>query len=126
MTGGVSMAEIQYANRANLAATDHLGRELSEYDSTRTEQSGKVVALFYYLWHGYHSTEGPYDLTKIFSVDPDALEHVDSEVWPDNQNAPMLHWGEPLFGYYLSTDEWVLRRHVQMFIDAGVDVLFLI
>lgn len=113
-----------YANRSNLAATDHLGRALPEYGETREKQDGKTVALFYYLWHGYHSTEGPYDLSKIFSLDPDALAHVDSAVWPDVHNAPLLHWGEPLFGYYISQDEWVLRRHVQLFIDAGVDVLF--
>ena len=29
-----------------------------------------------------------------------------------------------MFGYYLSDDEWVLRRHVQMFTDADIDVLF--
>ena len=33
------------------------------------------------------------------------------------------HWGEPLFGYYTSDDEWVLRRHVEMLTDAGVDFL---
>ena len=27
--------------------------------------------------------------------------------------------GEPLFGYYTSDDEWVLRRHVEMLTDAG-------
>ncbi len=33
------------------------------------------------------------------------------------------YWGEPLYGYYRSTDPWVLRRHAQLLSDAGVDVL---
>ena len=32
-------------------------------------------------------------------------------------------WGEPLFGYYTSDDEWVMRKHVQMLTDADVDYL---
>jgi hypothetical protein len=33
------------------------------------------------------------------------------------------HWGESLFGYYLTDDEGVLRKHAQMLADAGVDVV---
>ncbi|MBQ7841124.1 MAG: hypothetical protein IJ390_11680 [Lachnospiraceae bacterium] len=113
-----------YANLSNLTAVDHLGRRLPEYGEVREKQDGKVVALFYYLWLGYHGTNGPYDISKILEKQPDAMEHPESPVWPSSANAPMLHWGEPMFGYYLSEDEWVLRRHVQMFIDAGIDVLF--
>lgn len=113
-----------YANRANLAAVDHLGRKLPDYTECPPAKSDKVVALFYYLWHGYHGTQGPYDITKILEADPNAMQNPDSPYWPPAEHTPMLHWGEPMFGYYLSQDEWVLRRHVQMFIDAGVDVLF--
>ena len=35
----------------------------------------------------------------------------------------MHHWGEPLFGYYLCDDRWVLRKHAQMLSDAGVDAV---
>ena len=30
-------------------------------------------------------------------------------------------FGEPLFGYYLASDEWVMRKHLQMLTDAGID-----
>ena len=33
------------------------------------------------------------------------------------------YWGEPLYGYYLSTDPWVIRRHAQLLSAAGVDTL---
>lgn len=32
-------------------------------------------------------------------------------------------WGEPLYGYYNSLDPWVIRRHVELFISAGIDCL---
>lgn len=113
-----------YANLSNLAAVDHLGRKLPAYEDVGETKKDKIVGLFYYLWLGYHGTQGPFDITKILEKQPDAMYHPESPVWPDPSHTPMLHWGEPLFGYYVSWDEWVLRRHVQMFIDAGIDVLF--
>lgn len=111
-------------NLSNLSAKDHLGRKLPKYEDVGDVKKEKIVGLFYYLWHGYHGTQGPYDITKILEKQPDAMYHPESPVWPSPDHTPMLHWGEPLFGYYMSQDPWVLRRHVQMFIDAGVDVLF--
>jgi len=35
----------------------------------------------------------------------------------------MYYWGEPLYGYYHSTDPWVLRRHAQLLADAGIDTV---
>ncbi len=115
---------MQFANRSNLVGTDHLGRTLPSYEEAGDVKEGKVVALFYYLWLGYHGTQGPYDISKILAEDPDAMNKPDSPLWPPKEHTPMLHWGEPMFGYYISQDEWVLRRHVEMFMDAGVDVLF--
>lgn len=116
--------DITFANNSNLVATDHLGRKLPRYGEVREKRKDKIVGLFYYLWLGYHGTQGPFDISKILEEDPKVLDKPDSPLWPDETNAPMMHWGEPMFGYYLSTDEWVLRRHVQMFIDAGIDVLY--
>lgn len=113
-----------YANLSNTSAVDHLGRELPKYSEVGDVNKEKTVGLFYYLWHGYHGTQGPYDITKILEKQPDAMNHPESPVWPSAEHTPMMHWGEPLFGYYVSQDPWVLRRHVQMFIDAGIDVLF--
>lgn len=116
-------AAAQRANAANLAGRDHLGRELVSASEAGGEK-GRQVGLFYYLWHGQHGTQGPFDVSKMLAADPAVFEKPDSPLWPDPAHTPMLHWGEPLFGYYRSTDEWVLRRHVQMFIDAGIDVLY--
>jgi hypothetical protein len=37
----------------------------------------------------------------------------------------MAYWGEPLFGYYKLTDPWVIRRHMHLLADAGIDTLVL-
>ena len=116
--------KVESATLGNLCGVDHLGRVLPESKDVKSYDNNKKVALFYYLWHGQHGTHGPYDISKMLAKDPDVIKKPDSPLWPDPSHAPMLHWGEPLFGYYQSTDEWVLRRHVQMFIDAGIDVLF--
>ncbi|MGM9642088.1 MAG: hypothetical protein ACI3XI_02650, partial [Eubacteriales bacterium] len=34
------------------------------------------------------------------------------------------HWGEPFYGYYYSNDEWVIRKHMKLLIQADIDFLF--
>ena len=115
---------MKIANHSNFNAIDHLGRALVKPNEVKQKNETKIVGLFYYLWHGFHGTHGPYDITNILEQDPGAMDNLDSPAWPDYTNCPMLHWSEPMYGYYLADDEWVLRRHVQMFIDAQIDVLY--
>ncbi len=112
-------------------ATDALGRAVPLYGERIADaphlgpipapRPKKFVGMFYFLWLGEHGRLGPFDNTKILHRDPDALQKPDSPLWGP-VNAPH-HWGESVFGYYLSRDEWVLRRHAQMLSDADVDVV---
>ncbi|MCS6776215.1 MAG: hypothetical protein RMJ43_09510 [Chloroherpetonaceae bacterium] len=102
-------------------ATDALGRTLPGYEQVGPPRKNRTVGIFYFLWHGEHVQGGPYDITKILQQDPEAMRKPDSPLWGP-LHAPH-HWGEPLFGYYLSDDAYVLRRHAQMLSDAGVDVV---
>jgi hypothetical protein len=77
--------------------------------------------MFYFLWHGQHIQGGPFDVSKILAADPAAMQKPDSPLWGP-LHAPH-HWGESIFGYYLTSDEAVLRKHAQMLADAGVDVV---
>ena len=36
----------------------------------------------------------------------------------------IVHWNEPLYGFYRNDDPYVLRKHAQYFADAGVDAIF--
>jgi hypothetical protein len=101
-------------------ATDGLGRTVSV--EVRPPQSNRFVAMFYFLWLGFETTDGPYDISKILTANPNAMQEPNNTAW-----GPMYHfhhWGESYFGYYRSSDQWVIRRHARMLADAGVDVIF--
>ncbi len=102
-------------------ATDALGRSVPTYPEVAAPRSDRTVGIFYFLWLGEHIQGGPFDVTKILAADPDAMQKPDSPLWGP-LHAPH-HWGESLFGYYLTNDEGVLRKHAQMLGDAGVDVV---
>lgn len=107
-------------------ATDALGRKLPSPDEVGPPRSDRFVGIFYFLWLNERNNksphhEGPYDVAKILARDPDALSKPDSPLW--GPVGRMHYWGEPLYGYYLSTDPWVLRRHAYLLADAGIDTL---
>ena len=105
-----------------LVAVDALGRRLPTADETGGRRKGRYVGMFYFLWCGEHSGDRrPLDVTKLLASDPKAGYSPASEVWGAHSN--MHHWGEPLFGYYYSRDEWVMRKHIEMLTRADIDFL---
>ncbi|MCK3683477.1 hypothetical protein [Maribellus sp. YY47] len=106
-------------------ANDALGREMPSSDEVgpRKDDQRRVVGIFYITWHtqGLAKLEQPYraDVTKILEKDPSARLKADHELWYTNS----YHWGEPEMGYFLSQDEYVIRKDMSMLADAGVDVL---
>ena len=96
-------------------ATDALGRSLPGYEECGPPRDGKTVGVFYFIWFGEHGTSGPFDITKLLAADP-----TDPAWGPKGH---FHHWGEPELGYYLSNDEYVIRKHAYMLADAGVDVI---
>ncbi len=104
------------------AATDALGRQVSMGGTVPSPRADRTVCMFYFLWLGPPSVNGgPWDVTRILRMDPGAMAKPDSPLWGPPY-APH-HWGEPLFGYYVNDDAWVLRKHAQMLSDAGVDAI---
>lgn len=103
---------------------DDLGRYLTQDYETTTPRSGRYVGIFYFLWQGEHGTSGPYDNTKIVASNPSAIKS-EANWYAAGGGAQGAHhfWGEPLFGYYTSSDTWVMRKHVQMLTDADVDFI---
>ena len=109
------------------AGVDDLGRPL--YDSN-TEGVGAVAAeqeryvgLFYFLWSGAHPLSGnanrgiARDIQKILAgkAPAGAGYGVKNE----------MHWfAEPLYGYYVSNDTWVMRKHAELLTNAGIDFLY--
>ena len=108
------------------AATDDLGRSL--YDSNQVGVIGQngehYVGMFYFLWHGKHApTDTIYNLQEILDSTPAADKGKLST--GKYGGFGEFHWfGEPLYGYYYINDEWVLRKHMELLCNVGIDFLF--
>ncbi len=117
------------------SATDSLGRAVTPPGTAPAPRPGRYVGMFYFIWlgaHGYDRNKAtpdesvrpptpddiasPYDITKMLAANPAAPAY--------GPPGAFHHWGEPYFGYYVSNDTWVARRHAQLLSDAGVDVIF--
>jgi hypothetical protein len=107
----------------DFAGIDDLGRVIP-ISGSAPEARDRKVGIFYFLWQGEHGTSGPYDNYKIVLNHPEAIESEENWLAAGGGNRGAHHfWGEPLFGYYVMSDEWVIRKHVQMLTDAGVDFI---
>ena len=109
-------------------AFDRLGRVTAASDETGAPRKGKAVGIFYFLWSLPQTnipqapgTGHPYNISEILEKDPGAASNPASPLW--GGNGVYHYWGEPLYGYYRSDDPWILRRHLQLLADAGVDFL---
>lgn len=99
----------------------------------KSGRDGKIVAVFYFLWHGCHGYDSPYNSNDVMlPTASDTRSPFDiQKLLDENPVNPALgdigvmhHWGEPYLGYYVSNDAWVIRKHAQMLVDAGVDAIF--
>jgi len=95
-------------------ATDALGRTLPGIATCGSPKVNKTVGIFYFLWLDVDAG-GIYDIGKILAANPT------NPAW--GPRWAFHHWGESELGYYASVDEYVIRKHCQMLVDAGVDVL---
>ena len=102
-------------------ASDALGRSLPGYAECGPRRPDRTVGMFYFLWHGTHVEGGPFDIAKILTQDPQAMQNADSPLW--GKPGAFHHWSESIFGYYLSDDQSVIRKHAQLLADAGIDVI---
>ena len=134
--------EVQVAGPDTWIATDELHRvtptAITDED-VPSARSNRKVLLFYSDWHTDHMVtySSVVNVTGVQWFYPEAIGNPTHSAWGDSRNytadgsnneyfaSPQLcFWGEPLFGYYRTTDPWVLRKHAEMLADAGVDAVF--
>lgn len=106
-------------------ATDALGRKMPSFEEVGPLKDDKrrVVGVFYITWHtqGLKNLSQPYNANVTAILEEDSTARFDSnhKLWYTNS----YHWGEPEMGYFLSQDDWVIRKDMSMLADAGVDLL---
>ena len=105
-------------NNSMIVGFDEYGRAVP---AVTARLDDREVGIFYHLWLGATSAPQNYDMTKIREqYGDDTLFRKDV---PESPGGAWHWWSEPLFGYYNSGDEWVIRKHMEMLTAAGVDFL---
>lgn len=107
-------------------AVDGLGRTVSSYSEVGGTQKDKYVGVFFWHWHDYWGDRyEARNISQIISKNPEAKNDPDHVAWggADTLQKPFF-WNEPLFGYYKTSDRYVLRKQAELLADAGVDVIF--
>ena len=102
-----------------LQSTDSLGRYFTRSESWDEE---KKVGLFYFLWIGQHDQKQAG--ADGCAWDSSLLSETQLKGTSANSDVGVFHyWSEPLYDYYNSEDPWVFRKHLELFIMAGIDYL---
>jgi hypothetical protein len=106
-------------------AQDALGRNMPAFSVAGPvkKDQRRVVGIFYITWHSdsLGTLKSPYtaDVSRVLAGDPKARLDAKHPLWTEGS----YHWGEPETGYFLSKDEYIIRKDMSMLADAGVDVL---
>ena len=108
----------------SLCGVDQFGR--SFYPITGNKVN-RYVGILYEPWLGQEPGKMPgiYDNTKILAADSgNAYKNLfNLNGTPVSPYGQFHFWGEPLFHYYNSLDDYVIRRHIEMLTAAGVDFI---
>lgn len=106
------------------AAKDDLGRELPNSLTTGIYGANGeyYVGLFYFMWMGEHGDSGVFDCQKIIDTHGSAAASLSCGAW--GPEGAMHFFAEPLYGYYYSSDEWVIRKHMELITNSNIDFLY--
>lgn len=96
------------------AGTDDYGRSFTQISG----YNENVVGIFYFLWLSQASKNITVD---SFEKDGKVEKTVHGSEVPYSPS--FTYWGEPLYGFYQVEDEWVVKKHVELFINAGLDFI---
>lgn len=111
---------------------DGLGRTAEAFGQIGDLRGGhrRAVGIFYHTWHtDFHYNRVPVNIQKVIEEYPEAAIDVTKNKWwvknIEKKFEPGYFWNEPLFGFYKTQDEYVLRKHAEMLADAGVDFIYI-
>ena len=104
-------------------ASDDLDRAVTDGAAAPRD---KLVGMFYQIW--FTPTNVTYPDQKIYNHYQTYLDggiEAVKKVYTQGPEGWGHYWGEPYFGYYLTNDRWVIRKHASMLSDIGIDFIFL-
>ena len=109
--------------------TDSLGRKALTNAEVGDPREDKILALFYWTWHASQGNANAFNVQQFLDSEAakgvnieDIIHDYSYEGWPVGYYNHF--WDEPIYGYYRTNDEWVLRRQSEMLANALVDTVF--
>ncbi len=123
-------------DQSQWTVTDGLDRVVSTNTQTGPKDEEKIVAIFYWTWHGQFANEGQKAFNNQQNIDAliaAGKSERDYVTLPLNElkqygvytNSGGYHfWDEPIYGYYSANDTWVIRKQAELLAAADVDVVF--
>ena len=110
---------VEHDESGNAAVVDAKTRTVGVYGSNGT----RYVGIFYFLWHGTMTDVGaePRNIQEMLDTYGDKAKDM-PELWA-YVNAT-FYFAKPLYGFYRSDDEWLIRKHMELLTNAGVDFLY--
>ena len=100
--------------------TDGLGRTSLTNTEVGDPREDKTVAIFFWTWH--LGRPKVLNINEISEQYPEAIRDPNHEVWQIGNFQGS--WNESIYGYYESTDPWVIRRQGELLANAGIDTIF--
>ncbi len=114
---------------------DALDRVVSTHTQTGDIREDKIVAIFYWTWHGdfgngqtaYNNQQNIDKLIEMGYTERDYVTLSMAELAKlgiKTGMGPYHFWDEPIYGYYDGDAEWVLRKQAELLAAADIDVVF--
>ncbi len=131
----VDIDEWHPVDQSQWVMTDGLGRVLSTNTQTGDKKDDKIVAIFYWTWHGDFAKEGQsafnnrQNIEALIAMGKTERDYVTLSISELNKlgiptSSGYHFWDEPVYGYYSANDRWVIRKQAELLAAADVDVVF--
>lgn len=102
--------------------TDGLGRVSLTYEDVGPVKNDKTVIMFYWDWHeNLGNGKSATNTTELMKLYPEAKNDYKNAAW--RGTGDYCFWNEPIYGYYRTSDTWVLRRQAELLANIGVDAI---
>ena len=131
----VDTSAVHKVDSSQWIAQDGLDRVLSTNTQTGNVREDKIVAIFYWTWHGdfgdkqtaYNNQQNIDKLIEMGKTERDYMTLSMNELKKlgiQTAMGPYHFWDEPIYGYYDGDDEWVIRKQAELLAAADIDVVF--